>query len=163
MTAQENKKFKEVEEKLSKLCNYREIPEHINLTPIERLMCYILFNVKNIARLNRGANIFTFCPQYKIGRFRVDFLCRYMDKEYIIECDGHDFHEKTKEQVIHDKRRERCLLATGRKVLRFSGTEILNYSVFIIKELGCFFESEYCNGYASYPENLVDKEEAKND
>ena len=49
MTIQKNKKFKEVEEQLSKFCNYREIPEYIVLTPIERIMCYILFNVKNIA------------------------------------------------------------------------------------------------------------------
>jgi len=45
---------------------------------------------------------------------------------YAIECDGHDFHEKTKEQVKHDKQRERILLNNFSKVIRFSGSEIYN-------------------------------------
>lgn len=44
---------------------------------------------------------------------------------YVIECDGHQFHEKTKEQVRKDRQRERDLMKLGNKVIRFSGSEIL--------------------------------------
>ena len=44
--------------------------------------------------------------------------------DVIVECDGHEFHEKTKEQVERDKKRDRTLLAEGFNVLRFSGREV---------------------------------------
>ncbi len=43
---------------------------------------------------------------------------------YVIECDGHDFHERTKEQAQRDKKRDRELQAAGYKVFRFTGSEI---------------------------------------
>ena len=41
-----------------------------------------------------------------------------------IECDGHNFHERTKEQAAHDKSRDRALTLAGWMVLRFTGSEI---------------------------------------
>lgn len=41
-----------------------------------------------------------------------------------IECDGHDFHEKTKEQAEADKRRDRDLQSIGWVIARFTGSEI---------------------------------------
>lgn len=41
-----------------------------------------------------------------------------------IELDGHDFHEKTKEQVAHDKKRERDLSDKCDALLRYSGSEV---------------------------------------
>lgn len=41
-----------------------------------------------------------------------------------IECDGHEFHEKTKEQVKRDKQRERNMVKKGYKFIRFTGSEI---------------------------------------
>lgn len=63
--------------------------------------------------------------------YRVDFLVRLADPilkqmNFVIECDGHDFHEKTKEQVRKDKARERELQMNGYIVIRFSGSEIHN-------------------------------------
>ncbi len=67
------------------------------------------------------------------GKFRIDFKIRYFaynrgemrpQKELIIECDGHDFHERTKEQAQKDKSRDRQLTKNGFKVLRFTGSEI---------------------------------------
>jgi very-short-patch-repair endonuclease len=40
----------------------------------------------------------------------------------VVECDGHDFHEKTKQQVTKDNRRERELQIAGWHVFRFSGS-----------------------------------------
>lgn len=41
-----------------------------------------------------------------------------------VECDGHDFHERTKEQAKSDKSRDRALQTAGWSVLRFTGSEI---------------------------------------
>lgn len=43
-----------------------------------------------------------------------------------IEIDGHEFHEKTKQQVTHDKARERVISSHADRVLRFSGSEVYN-------------------------------------
>jgi hypothetical protein len=43
-----------------------------------------------------------------------------------VEIDGHEWHEKTKEQAGKDKKRERDLLSEGYKVIRFTGSEIFH-------------------------------------
>ena len=42
----------------------------------------------------------------------------------VVELDGHDFHEKTKEQAQKDKDRDRSLTRAGYKIMRFTGSEI---------------------------------------
>ncbi|MCX6922700.1 MAG: DUF559 domain-containing protein [Verrucomicrobia bacterium] len=86
-------------------------------------------------------------PQSHVGEHRVDFLLSYygtdfvrsnvrekcagdewqevrIDKKMIVECDGHDFHEKTKEQARCDKERDRNLQSLGYPVYRYTGSEI---------------------------------------
>lgn len=69
-------------------------------------------------------------PQITIGEYRVDFYLVHVDQEegspLIVECDGHDFHEKTKEQARRDKARDRYLVSQGYRVLRYTGSEIYN-------------------------------------
>lgn len=61
-------------------------------------------------------------------RYRADFLIAYhffgSDFQAVIECDGHDFHERTKEQARRDKKRDRDLQKLGYEVFRFTGSEI---------------------------------------
>lgn len=61
-----------------------------------------------------------FEPQRKIGSYRVDFCVGTT----AVECDGFDYHDRTKEQATSDKQRDRDLKASGYGVLRFSGSEI---------------------------------------
>lgn len=42
----------------------------------------------------------------------------------VIECDGHDFHEKTKEQVRNNNERDMNLKQHGYDVIHFSGSQI---------------------------------------
>lgn len=70
-------------------------------------------------------------PQVDIGPYRADFYFEAFDKEsgerwfqMIIECDGHVFHEKTKEQARRDKKRDRWFQSRGIIVLRFTGSEV---------------------------------------
>jgi len=85
-------------------------------------------------------------PQFPVGRYRADLLVELTyelpepddakpTKEWpvhkytsrlIVECDGHDFHEKTKEQAKRDKSRDRELLKCGYPVFHYTGSEIWN-------------------------------------
>lgn len=55
---------------------------------------------------------------YRLGRGAPVFIA--------VECDGHDFHEKTKAQAQRDKKRDRDLQSIGWNVARFTGSEIFN-------------------------------------
>jgi len=67
-------------------------------------------------------------PQAHIGSYRADFVlwfkCNKASGGIVIECDGHAFHERTKEQATRDKKRDREILGTGYPVVRFTGSEI---------------------------------------
>lgn len=67
-------------------------------------------------------------PQAKIGAYRVDFLfrcvCGSKNAYVVVECDGHDFHERNKEQAARDRSRDRDLTSRGLTVVRFTGSEI---------------------------------------
>jgi len=54
----------------------------------------------------------------------VDFLCEVFDDYFAIECDGFDYHERTKQQAAYDRSRDRELLIAGVPTLRFTGSEI---------------------------------------
>lgn len=87
---------------------------------------------------DKEINTYVTCQQ-DIGEYRVDFLLRtYFKgnfKDIIIECDGHNFHGKTKEQVARDKKRDRYLTSMGYFILRFSGSEIYNNPDKCIEEI----------------------------
>ena len=75
-------------------------------------------------------------PQVEIGKYRVDFeLVNHKDKKIIVECDGHEFHQKSKQQVEKDNQRERDLKKLGYEVVRFSGSEIFKDAEKCVKDL----------------------------
>ncbi|RKY09302.1 MAG: hypothetical protein DRP65_07975 [Planctomycetota bacterium] len=93
-------------------------------SPIEQMF---LVGFKTIERLGLAEGIGELRCQEKIGPYRVDFLlvCENPGvQQVVVECDGHEFHEKTKEQVMRDKKRDRFLIIRGYKVVHFSGSEI---------------------------------------
>jgi very-short-patch-repair endonuclease len=82
------------------------------------------------ANLERDEETFNLYQQAIVGDFRVDFLMEFRGSNFgvdwglAIEIDGHDFHERTKEQAAHDKSRDRNLVALGYHTLRFTGSEV---------------------------------------
>ena len=54
----------------------------------------------------------------------------------VVECDGHEFHEKTKSQAARDKARDRALVSQGFRVFRLSGSEIWNHPGATAYEVG---------------------------
>lgn len=83
-------------------------------------------------------------PQQKLLSYRVDFMIYAYDfhntewgrdlgdvvydarhwRCLVVECDGHDFHERTKEQAARDRKRDRDLSLKGYDVFRFTGSEL---------------------------------------
>lgn len=45
-------------------------------------------------------------------------------RRLIIECDGHEFHDRTKEQASKDRRRDRVAALAGIDVFRFTDSDI---------------------------------------
>jgi very-short-patch-repair endonuclease len=68
-------------------------------------------------------------PQGQVGKYSADFLLCLNTSDgdtrwFAVECDGHDFHERTKAQARHDKSRDRWMMSADVTVLRFTGQEI---------------------------------------
>lgn len=64
-------------------------------------------------------------PKFKAGK-AIEIITSVKYPKIAIEIDGHMFHEKTKEQVTRDKKRERKLISNDWKIVRFSGSEVYN-------------------------------------
>lgn len=101
----------------------------LNLPNVQKEEIYRLNKCKSYIETNlymaflRSDVDFEMIPQVQIGDYRVDFLID--THKIIIECDGYDYH-KTREQLNIDCKRERYLILSGYKVIRFSGSEINN-------------------------------------
>ena len=99
------------------------------------------------------------CPQHQIGKyycdFYVDLLAHFSLHDYpftetqindlkaslpliAIELDGHEWHEKSKDQVEKDKQRERFIVSQGYKVFRFSGREVFRRPLDCVVEVRNF-------------------------
>lgn len=108
---------------------YEKIESPIEQIFITAFELYLIFNQKE--------DIFLFSQkeiQVNDRKYIVDFYFEedeYVNKfntnkKIIIECDGYEFHQKTKEQVQKDNEREYNLKMAGYEILRFSGTQIYN-------------------------------------
>ncbi len=78
-------------------------------------------------------------PTVEIGsqQFRPDFAC--LDEEFdikiAVELDGHDFHERTKDQAARDKQKDRAFASAGWRVLRFTGSEVYESAESCVSEV----------------------------
>lgn len=72
----------------------------------------------------------------KAKTYIADFVLKHENATYdsqklVIECDGHEFHESTKEQVAYDNERDLFIKSSGYDIIHFSGTQIYR------KPIGC--------------------------
>lgn len=104
-------------------------------SPIEQLLAIELEDLRldRIVNFNPFIDVVGIDKQQEViannKKYRVDFLIPviYKNQEnitFIVECDGYEFHQKTKKQVESDNKRQRDLQESGYEVIRFSGTEI---------------------------------------
>lgn len=76
------------------------------------------------------------------GNYRVDFIVRSKEIKVVIECDGHEFHEKTKEQVAYGNDRDLNLKIEGYEVIHFSGSQIYNEPIVCCTKVMKYFKSK---------------------
>lgn len=101
-------------------------------------------------------------PQVAVGPYRADFALirtklswieeKAVDVPFIdavavsvpviIECDGHDYHERTKEQAEHDRSRDRYMQANDFRVFRFTGRELYRDPMKCAEEVDDFLSSD---------------------
>lgn len=69
--------------------------------------------------------------------FGDEFVNSFLRKNFqlIIECDGYEFHQKTKKQVDYDNQREYDLKMEKYEILRFSGSKIYNEPIKCAEEI----------------------------
>jgi len=63
-------------------------------------------------------------PQYHVCAHRTDFMIEFGRVKAVVECDGHDYHERTKKQAERDRGLDRAFQREGFRVFRFTGSEI---------------------------------------
>lgn len=99
-------------------------------SPIERALGpYILLGATPSKQPSLDGSLCTLGPwtlyaQHPIGPYRADLAVVGEAGRVVIECDGHEWHERTREQAAHDRRRDRYMQIEGWRVLRFTGREI---------------------------------------
>lgn len=84
-------------------------------------------------------------PQFKWQGYRIDFCFRPRRDPadmVFVECDGHDFHERTKEQAEHDRSKDRAIQSAGIPILRFTGREIWRSPPKVAMEIFHFMSSK---------------------
>lgn len=122
-------------------------------SPIEQLLGIALFEYapKRLEGITSDYFIFSQEP-IKTSEFsyRADFVIdaiRNNDlKRFVIECDGHDYHEKTKKQAKRDKERDRNMTQLGYTVIRFTGSEIFENPIVCARETFNIIASELLRG-----------------
>ena len=126
-------------------------------SPIEQLMALELYSVNKLfSSVTSQIEILRIKPQEYIQiekqTYKVDFMVniafKILDKyeddlNLVIECDGYEFHQKTKEQVKKDYERDRLLQMAGYYVLRFGGSEIYNNPFECRKKINQFISNKY--------------------
>lgn len=84
---------------------------------------------------------------HPVGKYRADLLivASAGPKHFlvVVELDGHDFHERTKEQAARDKKRDRWMQTQGIRVLRFTGSEVYADPFNCVDQLYDLISAEY--------------------
>jgi hypothetical protein len=86
-------------------------------------------------------------PIHTLSReYRADlhmFLTRFwvngaqpMRGKLVVEVDGHDFHDRTKQQASYDKEQDREITLEGYRVIRFTGSDIFRDPYKCVEDIG---------------------------
>ncbi len=90
------------------------------------------FNITLQKKINNYKVDFYIETERPADQFQIEYYFKKAETPYkpvqeavvIVECDGHDYHERNKKQASHDKKRDRVLQSLGYNVLRFTGSDL---------------------------------------
>jgi very-short-patch-repair endonuclease len=99
-----------------------------------------LVHLDKVSGAEPVANCLCLWHQRFVLDWPIDFVLAVIDDSgqphwLAVECDGHDFHERTKEQAARDRERDRRLQAHGMQVMRFTGSEIYRDPIKCVTEI----------------------------
>lgn len=82
-------------------------------------------------------------PQFEWEGYRMDFCIemKAAGQKVFIECDGHDFHERTPEQAERDRKKDRLAQDRGISILRYTGREIHRSPAHCVSEIIGFLQN----------------------
>jgi very-short-patch-repair endonuclease len=95
-------------------------------------------------KINGGS--FVLVPQWSVKNCLVDLAVFVLGLDHrrpivVGECDGHQFHERSREQASKDRRRLRILQRLGIPVLPFTGTDVVRGSEAVAEEIAEFIDA----------------------
>lgn len=106
-------------------------------SPLEYVMLCAILAAKKRAKvtdkhgLMHNRQVIRIRPAHPVGRYRADFLVTAENHgvtpafaPVVVECDGFNYHDRTREQARYDRERDRYMLHRGLLVMRFTGEEI---------------------------------------
>jgi very-short-patch-repair endonuclease len=98
-------------------------------SPIELAFWLAWFTARYIWRTESDAEAFLARPQHEVeargNHYRLDFAFIGDGVKVAVELDGHEFHERTPEQVEKRNGRDADLQSLGWTVIHFSGRQVL--------------------------------------
>lgn len=82
------------------------------------------FNKTTGQKFGPGGGTISMEENAAVLSYFADILLSFHGVKLVIECDGHEFHDRTKQQAAYDRARDRELLLAGIHTIRFTGSEI---------------------------------------
>ncbi len=117
-------------------------------SPIEQIL-YVALDICSLSRHLSYA--FSAQAEIPVGKrtYRADILYEDYNAEpgedafgIVIECDGHEFHEKTKEQVAYRNQRDMDLKRAGYDIVHYSGSQIYKDPIKCASEILDYIEQK---------------------
>jgi very-short-patch-repair endonuclease len=129
---------------------YVEFCENWSLSNQHVLFCHNADDFVQAATDERAFGDIYVEQQVDLGGWRVDFIVHrynYFSNppgwlNLVVECDGHDFHERTKEQAARDRARDRAAVINRIAVMRFTGSELWNNPLGCAKQVIDWIDTE---------------------
>jgi very-short-patch-repair endonuclease len=79
-------------------------------------------------------NINGYIPDFELTKEGCCSSNSFTESKFVIEIDGHKWHEKTKEQAARDRQKDRAYLMNGYIPIRFSGSEVYHQPIQCVEE-----------------------------
>ena len=116
-------------------------------TPIEKILAEAL--------VEQGFGV---TPQYRVGRYQVDFLVTREDRKVFVECDGAAFHSSPEAKARDAARDEYIQRETGVSIIRLTGSELFRDPITCVEKIhAVLLESRAASSPSSRVEDVLDE------
>jgi very-short-patch-repair endonuclease len=86
-------------------------------------------------------------PQYKCGKYKIDFVIKKKKIKIAIELDGFNYHDRDKKQFNYERKRQNYLTKNGYIILRYTWDDIKNNFYDSFNEIMGHIDDTYHSAY----------------